>query len=146
MTTLAQRLAPHMTGTLTHPGDQSTEPFPLAPIPAFTNTATMPKGMAEDMAQQAGLPHPNFALIYCEAWLALLENIGGVTLVPNAELAELRAELAQWRAIAEPKANEMKTINAVCGAPAGRVMARGLHTDQPVFPCEMVIHDCKGKR
>ena len=145
MTTLAARLAPHMSGVLTHPGDDETKPFPLAPIPVFANTATLPKGMAEDMAQQAGLPHPDFALIYCEAWLALVEDVGGVTLIPNAELAELRAELAQWRAIAEPKANEMKTPKAKCGAPVGRVMARDLHTDTPTFPCEMVIHDCKGR-
>lgn len=143
--TLAQRLAPHMAGTLTHPGDEHTNPFPVAPLPVFANTATLPKGMAEDMAKQAGLPHPNFALIYCETWLALLEDVGEVTLVPNTELAELRAELAQWRAIAEPKANEMKTPKAACGATIGRVMARDLHTDHPVFPCEMVNHEC-GRR
>ncbi len=142
---LAQRLAPHMAGTLTHPGDETTEPFPIAPIPAFANAATMPKGMAEDMAEQAGLPHPDFALIYCQAWLELLTTVGEVTLVPNTELADLKAELAQWRAIAEPKASEMKTPKAACGVTIGRVMVRDLHTDQPVFPCGMVNHQC-GRR
>ena len=139
--TLAQRLAPHMAGTLTHPGDDQTEPFPVAPLPVFANTATLPKGMAEDMAKQAGLPHPNFALIYCETWLALLEDVGEVTLVPNTELAELRAAAAQD----EPRRNQVLHFNTPCGAQL-RAMVRDFDTDHPQVPCELVQHECKGNR
>lgn len=141
--TLAERLAPHMSGVLVHPGDDTTEPFPVAPIPVFTNTATLPKGMAEDMAEQAGLPSPDFARIYTETWIHTLETVCNVTLVDNTELADLHAELATLRAVANPKANELKTIKATCGNPAGRAMVRNLHTPEPVLPCEMVKHECR---
>lgn len=137
MTTLAQRLAPHMAGTLTHPGDEHTEPFPVAPLPAFTATATMPKGMAENMAQQAGLPHPDFALIYCETWLHALQTVCNVTIIDNDELADLRAAAATK----EHRRNQMLTFTTPCGAQI-RAMAKDFDTDHPSVPCELVNHEC----
>lgn len=136
--TLAQRLAPHMAGTLIHPGDEHTEPFPVAPLPAFTATATMPKGMAENMAQQAGLPHPDFARIYCEAWLELLTTVGGVELLDRQELADLRAAAATK----EHRRNQMLTFTTPCGATL-RAMAKDFDTDHPSVPCELVNHECR---
>ena len=135
---IAERLAPHMSGTIIHPGDDDTPPFPLAPLPVFATQATMPKGMAEDMAEQAGLPHPDFARIYCEAWLALLESVGEVTLVPNDVLADLQAAAAAR----EHKRNQILTFTTPCGAHL-RAMAKGSDTDKPTVPCDMVKHECR---
>jgi len=135
---IAARLAPYMAQVLTHPGDGDTPPFPLAPLPVFATQATMPKGMAEDMAEQAGLPHPDFARIYCEAWLALLESVGEVTLVPNDELSDLRAAAAAR----EHRRNQILTFTTPCGAQL-RAMAKGFDTDKPEVPCDMVKHECR---
>lgn len=138
MTTLAERLAPHMAGSIWHPGDAETKPFPLVPPPMF-RTATLPPGQLEEMAKDAGLPSPDFAKTYCEAWLHLVQTEGNVTLVDNAELADLRAAAA----VNEGKRNQVKECVTMCGAPAYRMTIRDFDTDHPRVPCAAVAgHEC----
>lgn len=145
MTTLAERLAPHLYGVIMHPGDADTEPFPVMSPLAGMSAVTMPKGMAEDVAEENGLPHTDFARLWLEAVIALIENEGQVTLVPNTELAERDAELKHLREAAAPAINAIKRPKATCGAPAGRAIIRDLHTDEPTVPCSMIVHDCRRK-
>lgn len=140
MTSLAERLAPHLSGVLIHPGDGETKPFPIAPFPQF-QAVTMPEGYAEDLAEQAGLPHTDFARIYLEAIIALLETVGGVELVDQTEAANLR-RAAQSNA---RKRNQILEFHTPCGAVV-RAMTRDWDTEHPVVPCELVTHTCNGAR
>lgn len=136
MPSLAERLAPHLSGVLIHPGDGETKPFPIAPFPQF-QTVQMPKGMAEDIAEQSGLPHTDFARIYLEAIIALLETEGGVELVDQNELADLR-RAAQKQ---EHRRNQILEFHTPCGATI-RAMVKDFNTDHPQVPCELVKHNC----
>ena len=140
MTSIAARLAPHLGGVILHPGDDQTDPFPLAPPPMF-KTAQLPPEIAKDMADQAGLPHADFARIYSEGWIHTLETVCNVTLVDNDELAELRAA-AQAQ---EYRRNQALNFTTPCGQTV-RAMVRGFDTQHPTVPCEMVRHECKGRR
>lgn len=135
--TLAEQLAPHLAGTLTHPGDDHTEPFPLAPLPIFQHQAMLPKGMAEDMAKQAGLPSPDFAKLWLEAIIALIED-NGVTIIDNADLADLQAAAAAH----EHRRNQTLTFHTPCGHTL-RAMVKGFDTQNPTVPCELVNHECR---
>jgi hypothetical protein len=137
MNELAARIAPHLSGIVMHPGDSETEPFPIAPLPIFQNQAMMPPGLAKQEALEAGLPSPDFARIYCEAWLHLVETVGDVTMVDNTELADLRAAAA----VRESKRNQMVEFHTPCGQRI-RAMARGFDTEHPEVPCELVNHQC----
>lgn len=136
MPSLAERLAPHLSGALIHPGDGETKPFPIAPFPQF-QAVTMPEGYAEDLAEQAGLPHTDFARIYLEAIISLLETQGGVELVDQNELADLR-RAAQKQ---EHRRNQILEFHTPCGATI-RAMAKDFDTDHPTVPCELVNHNC----
>lgn len=135
MSSLAERLAPRLSSVLMHPGDSVTEPFPIAPLPIFQNQAMLPPGLADQEAMEAGLPSPDFARIYFEAWLHLLSE--EVALVPHDELADLRAAAV----VREPKRNQMIEFTTPCGQRV-RAMARGWDTEHPTIPCEMVRHEC----
>lgn len=134
MSTLAERLAPHLAGTLIHPGNDTTEPFPLAPLPVFQRQSMLPPGMAEEEAKTAGLPHPDFALLWLEAVITLIENEGHVTLVPNDELADLKAAAG----VKERRRNEVITFHTPSGKEV-RGMARGFDTGHVNIPFE--VHD-----
>ncbi len=136
---LATQLAHHLTGVLVHPGDETTKPFPLAPFPQF-QTAQMPPGMAEDLAERAGLPSTDFARIWLEAIIHLIETEGGVELVDKAELADLREAAAER----EHKRNQMLEFHTPCGATV-RAMARGFDTTKAEVPCALVVHQCGGR-
>lgn len=137
MKEIAAKVAPYMSGTVVHPGDDRVDPFPLAAPPMF-KVAQMPPEVAKDMADQAGFPHADIPLIYCEGWLSLVETVCNVTLIDNDELAELKAAaLAK-----EYRRNQALTFHTPCGATL-RAMVRGFDTDDPEVPCDMVRHDCK---
>jgi hypothetical protein len=137
---IAERLAPYLAGVITHPGDDQTKPFPLAAPPMF-KVAQMPAEVAKDMADQAGFPHADIPLIYCQAWIATLETVCNVTLIDNDELAELRAAAA----VNERRRNEKLDFHTPCGMVV-TAMARGFDTGHVTIPCEMVRHECKGRR
>lgn len=134
MTSLAERLAPHMAAALEHPGDNDTEPF-LLPAPPMFKTAQLPPGMAEEMAEQAGLPSPDFARLYCEAWLHLVENVGDVSIVDNAELDDLRAAAAS----VETKRVRHIELVCTCGVTLGRLSVRNFDTERAEVNGEQLI-------
>lgn len=134
MTTLAERLAPHLYGPLEHP----VHGVIMSPL-AGMNAMTMPPGMAEEMAKEAGLPEPNIALLLLECVLHLLET-EGVELVDKAAMADLRAAAEHN----EGKRNQVLIFTTPCGAEM-RAMAKGFDTGRPSVPCALVVHDCKGR-
>lgn len=141
---LAARLAPHL-ASLVHPGDADTPPFPLM-LPVF-QTQTLPEGMAQDMAEQAGMPTPDLALHWLEAVLHLIESVGNVELVDKAELTRLRAATRER----EPKRNEIKPVHcATCNTVLFRCNIRDFDTDHPRITPEVItaLHsktvDCAG--
>lgn len=135
MSDLAERLSERLYGVLTHPGDDDTPPFPVMSPLVGLQAATMPPGMAEQIAEDAGLPHPNFALIWLEAVLALVETEGGVTLVDNAELADLRAAAVSN----EGKRNQQKDLHCRCGTKLARLSIRDFDTEHPTVNGPEVI-------
>lgn len=128
MTDLDTRLAQldiAMTGAIQHPGVDGGQPLML-PAPPMFQTATLPEGMAEDMADKAGLPTPNFARLYREAWVHTLETVCDATVVDNTELAELRA------AAASVQHRRVRHIDLVCqcGETLGRLSVRDFDTER----------------
>jgi hypothetical protein len=144
MTSLAERLAPHLAGTLVHPGDDKTDPFPLAAPPMF-KVAQMPAEVAKDMADQAGFPHADIPLIYTQAWIHLVKTVTGIDLNDPELAPERQAEIRAAAAVNERRRNEKIDFHTPCGAKI-TAMARGFDTGRVTVPCEMVRHECKGKR
>lgn len=135
MSELAERLSPLLYGAITHPGDANTKPFPVMSPLAGMQAATMPPGMAEDMAEKAGLPSTNFALIWLESVLHMVQTEGDVTLVSNAELADLRAAAATN----EGKRNQQKDLHCRCGTKLARLSIRDFDTEHPTVNGPEVI-------
>lgn len=124
MTSLAERLAPHL-AALVHPGDDNTPPFPLS-LSVF-QTATLPEGMRKEQAEEMGLPSPDLALHWLEAVIHLIETEGGVELVDRGEIADLRVAA---------KANEGKRNRTIelfcqCDVKLGRLMVQDFDSDHP---------------
>lgn len=112
----------------------------MSPI-AGLDAATMPAGMAEDMAKEAGIPEPNIALVFLECVIRLLETEGDVELVDKATAADLRTAAS----FNEGKRNMVKQCVTMCGQPAFRIMFKDFDTDQPRVPCAAVAgHVCGG--
>lgn len=131
---LAEKLAPKLP-SLVHPGDADVDPFPLI-IPSF-QTATLPEGMAEDMAEELGMPSPDICLHFLEAVFHLVE-VEGYSIVPTDEVTDLRAAAA----VNERRRNAVVTFHTPCNAEI-RAMARGFDTEHVTVPCELVNHKCK---
>ena len=126
---LAEQAAP-LLGTLVHPGDQDTPPFPLS-IALFQPIA-LPEGMAQEEAEELGLPSVDFGKLFLQALFHMLDTQLGVTMIDAAELADLQAAAANN----EHKRNEVKRFQFACGKPAFRVMVKDFDSDHPIIPCE----------
>ena len=124
MTSLAERLAPHL-GGLVHPGDADTPPFPLT-LPTF-QAATLPEGLSAEDAEELGLPTPDLNRHFLEAVIHLIETEGGVELVDKTELADLRAAAAAN----ETQRNKTVELYCRCGTRLGRLMIIDYDTDHP---------------
>ncbi|WP_283612340.1 hypothetical protein [Mycolicibacterium poriferae] len=141
MTTLAERLAPHLAG-LVHPGDADHEPFPLI-LPIF-GTMGLPESMAAEDAEAMGLPTPNIGRHFIEALQHLLLTTEGIDLddpdITQERLADLRAAAGAN----EVKRNAIKVFCCeTCEAPLFRVMVKGFDTDRPTVPAATKQHECK---
>lgn len=126
---LAEQAAPHL-GTLVHPGDQDTPPFPLS-LPMF-QPATLPEGMAQEEAEELGLPSPEFGKLFLQAEFHMLREQFNVAFIDADELADLRAAAAAQ----EHKRIETKRFQFACGQPAFRVTIRDFDTNHPIIPCQ----------
>ena len=127
---LAEQLAPQLP-SLVHPGDDTTPPFPLA-LSVF-HTATLPEGLAQEQAEDMGLPTPNLALHFTEAFLHLIDQLGHA-IIPKSELADLRAAATAR----EHKRHERKEFLTTCGHPVFRAMIQDFDTDHPRIPCDVI--------
>lgn len=91
-TAVVKLLAQRLPAGLMHPGDNQTGPK-LIPLPGLATTGIPPE-MAKHFAQEAGLPHADVPQLIAEAVVALIEGEAGCTIIPNTELAQLRADAA----------------------------------------------------
>lgn len=138
---LAEQAAP-LLGTLVHPGDQDTPPFPLSI--ALFQPAVLPEGMAQEEAAELGLPSTDFGKLFLQAEFHMLREQFNVAFIDADELADLRAAAA----VREPKRNEVKRFYTSCrDEPIFRVMVKGFDTDHPMIPCEAIKalqgrHEC----
>lgn len=117
-------IAQSLANGLTHPGDQKSGPIAL-PLPMF-RTASLPPDMAEQFAQEAGLPHADIARLTAEALVHTMEN-SGKAIVDTAELERLQAV----DAAAEPHRHRDVHFHCHCGGPIARANVTGLDTDKP---------------
>ena len=107
-TFLAERLA----AGLWHPGDPAKDQKPkLIPLPGLASSGIPPE-MAEQFAQEAGLPSANVAQLVAEAIVNVIETDGETEMVPRAELQQLRAQAATFAA--NPPAGQMVTVCCHC--------------------------------
>lgn len=129
-TELIAALAPQL-ASLIHPGDGDTPPYPLC-LPTF-QTATLPSGMAEELAEQLGIPNADISTMFLEA---LFHQIGaaGYDIVPKTAHAELQVAAAAN----EHKRNAVKHFHGKCGAPLFRAMVTDFNTDQPRINCAVI--------
>lgn len=106
---------------LTHPGDG--KPF-ILPLPMFRNSS-MPSGMAEQFAQDAGLPDSDIAKLTAEAIVALIEN--DYDMIPKGEAAQLRAQSTAT----ETHRHRIVKVGCRCGQPLFNANFTDYGTDTP---------------
>lgn len=111
-TLIASRL-----GDLTYPGDEKNPAFGL-PLPMF-RTIGQPAEAAE--------AYDTLAKLTAASITHLIETDGGVTMVPNGELAALRAAAAANEHLRHRQAR----IYCHCGADLGKLNITDFDTDHP---------------
>lgn len=121
---LAEQAAP-LLGTLVHPGDQDVPPFPLSI--ALFQPITLPEGMAQEEAEELGLPSPEFGKLFLQALFHMLDTQLGVTIVDAAELADLQTAAAAQ----EHRRTEQLHIHCQCGTKLVRLAVTDFQTTQP---------------
>lgn len=83
-----------LTEGVTHPGDGKDQPAKLLmPLPGFRPVGLTPEQAAQ-FATEAGLPENDTATLYAEALINLLETDGGMEIVDQAHLEQLRSDAA----------------------------------------------------
>ena len=121
---LAEQAAP-LLGTLVHPGDQDTPPFPLS-LPMF-QPATLPEGMAQEVGDEFELPLNDIPKVFLQALFHMLDTQLGVTIVDAAELADLQTAAAAQ----EHRRTEQLHIHCQCGTKLVRLAVTDFQTTQP---------------
>lgn len=121
---LAEQAAPHL-GTLVHPGDQDTPPFPLS-LPMF-QPATLPEGMAQEVGDEFELPLNDIPKVFLQALFHMLTTQLGVTIVDAAELADLQTAAAAQ----EHRRTEQLHIHCQCGQKLARLAVTDFDTKNP---------------
>lgn len=102
-TLIAERLP---TG-IPHPGADGQKPF-MVTLPGLRSTGIPPE-MAAQFAQAAGLPHTDTPKLVAEAVVNLLETDGQMTIIDNADLAQLRQDAAD-----APDGTRIMTLRCTC--------------------------------
>lgn len=109
---IATLLTERLPGGLWHPGDPAADQQPkLIPLPGLASSGIPPE-MAEQFAQEAGLPSANVAQLVAEAIVNVIETDGASEIVPRVELEQLRARAAELEA--NPPAGQMVTVCCHC--------------------------------
>lgn len=119
--------------TLTHPGDGD---GPMAlPVSAF-RTANLPPQVAEQFAQEAGLPHSDIPKLFAEAIVAAVEDAGG-TIIDRADLERLQS------AAAPVDESRQLPIHCHCGARLFTVQVLDLNTSRPRVYGPQLVRDVR---
>jgi hypothetical protein len=116
---------------LVHPGDENTKPFSI-PLPMFATSAAIPPEMADEFANQAGLPTADVAKVTAEAIVGLIEGEGASRIIGAAELDELRATAEVERT----KHRQPQLRCRSCNAPLLRL---NVDTTNPVIDGKQLI-------
>jgi hypothetical protein len=104
-------------GSLMYPGDEKSKPFPFVPPMYRTD------GHDPEMAEAIN----TLAKLHMTAIVHLIETDGASTIVPNAELQQLRAAAAAN----ETLRHRQPTISCNCGVPLGKLNITDFDTDHP---------------
>lgn len=104
-------------GSLMYPGDEKSKPFPL--VLSWYRT----EGLEPDAAEAS----MTLTKLHMTAIVHLIETDGASTIVPNAELAELRAAAAAN----ETLRHRTPRIYCQCGADLGKLHIADFDTDHP---------------
>lgn len=104
-------------GSLMYPGDEKSKPFPLV-LPMYRTDGQDPDATEATMT---------IAKLHMTAIVHLIETDGDSTIVPNAELAQLRAAAAAN----EQLRHRQPTIYCQCGTSLGRLNITDFDTDHP---------------
>ena len=121
---LAEQAAPHL-ATLIYPGDQDTPAFPLN-VPVF-QPHTLPEGMAQEEAEELGLPSVDFGKLFLQALFHMLDTQLGVTMIDAAELADLQTAASAK----EHRRTEQLHLHCDCGTKLARLAVRDFDTKNP---------------
>lgn len=112
---------------LTHPGKDGAGSIQL-PVAAFRAANTLPPQIAEQFAQDAGLPSADMPRLFAEAIVYAIESGGDCEIVPRAEMAALRANASATGKAAPLRQVEM---HCNCGAKLFGAQLRDADTDKP---------------
>lgn len=93
---------------LTHPGDGNGSI--ALPVSAFRATNSLPPEVAQQFAQDAGLPHSDIPRLVAEAIVHLIEVEADSDIVP-------RAELRRMRTVSTADLNPEVQVMCNCGVP-----------------------------
>lgn len=111
---------------LTHPGRDGQGSIQL-PVAAFRASNTLPPEVAEQFAEEAGLPSSDMPKLFAEAIVHAIEDGGDCEIVPRAELAALRTTASATTATALRQID----VHCHCGV---RLFGAQIHngdTDKP---------------
>lgn len=104
-------------GSLQYPGDEKSKPFPLV----------LPWYRVEGLAPEAAEASMTLTRLHMTSLVYLIETDGASTIVPNSELAALRAAAAANESLR----HRQPTIHCQCGTPLGKVNITDFNTDHP---------------
>lgn len=142
---LIAKIAP-LLPLLPRPNTDGVEQPPLC-LPMF-QTAQLPPGMAEEMAEELGSATADINSVFLEALFHTIETHTGHTLISHKQLAALEAAAAAN----EHKRNQVKHFHGDrCGQPLFQAMVTDFNTDQPRINCAVITamatmnHNC-GRR
>lgn len=121
-------LLTHVLPGLTHPGTDGRGSIQL-PVAAFRAADTLPPEVAQQFADEAGLPSADMPRLFAEAIVYAIEDGGDCEIVPRAEMAALRSAVGSGGAKAA--ALRQVDVHCHCGAKLFGAQVHGADTDKP---------------
>lgn len=124
MTNPAELIETGLANGLVHPGDGKTGA--LAAALSIFRTSAIPQEMAQEFAEQAGLPDPNIAKLTAEAIMHLLAE-NGLTVIAQADIDQLHTAAAAT----ETHRHKNVRLGCTCGGDLIAGNFAGYGTDSP---------------
>lgn len=113
---------------LTHPGTDGRGSIQL-PVAAFRAADTLPPEVAQQFADEAGLPSADMPRLFAEAIVYAIENGGDCEIVPRAEMVALRSTAGTVSGKGGPL--RQVDVHCHCGAKLFGAQVHGADTDKP---------------